>query len=153
MRNDSFYVNRDGSVISELKHDIQKDLLNLLEWSTNIMCKRFSSTKIYPRIHLLNKHRKENGIKALNYKEQEILERYIKTCFASFIGHLKKYCPHLTKKEMLICCLFLLRFPPLTISLCLGYNNTNCVKTNKYRIKKKMVEQSDFQFLFHFIFM
>ena len=153
MRNESFDVARDGSAIAELKHDIQKDLLNLLDWSNNIMYERFRSTKIYAKIHFLHKHQKSSNIKALNYKEQEILEVEIYTCFASFIGNLKKCCSYLTKKELLICCLFLLRFSPLTISLSLGYDNTNCIKTHKNRIKRKMVECSGLQFLFDFIFM
>ena len=50
-----------------------KDLLNLLDWSVNIMYERFSYTKIYPKILYLDKHRKEKSIKAFNFKEQEML--------------------------------------------------------------------------------
>ena len=153
MRKDSLDVDRDGSVIAALRHDIQKDLRNQLDWSISIMYARFRSTKSYTKMLFLDNHRKENSPKSLNYKEQEQLEVEINTCFASFIGHLKKYCPLLTKTERFICCLYLLRFPPLTISLSLGYSNTNCIKTHKNRIKKKMVELSDFQFLFDCIFM
>ena len=151
MKNDSFDSGCDGSVISEMIHDARKELLSLLEWSVNIMYERFSSTKIYSKILLLEENRKKPDIKTFNYKEQRELEFEINNCFTPFIGNLKKYCPYLTKKEILICSLFL-RFHPLTISLCIGYNNTNCIKTHKNRIKKKLIELSNHFFLFDFIF-
>ena len=138
-------------MVSKLTRDIQMDLLNLLDWSISIMYERFSSTKIYPKILLLDKHRKERSIKAFDYNEQKMLVTEMHRCFASFIKQLKKYCPSLTKMERMICCLSL-RFPPLTVSLCFGNYNTNCIKTHKNRIKKKMLELSDFKFLFDFIF-
>ena len=151
MKNASFDSVCDGSNFSEMIFDARKELLGLLEWSVDIMYKRFSSKKIYAKIMFFEKNRKKPDIKAFNYKEQRELEFEINNCFTSFIGNLKKHCPYLTKKEILICCLFL-RFHPLTISLCIGYINTNCIKTHKNRIKKKMVELSNHDFLFGFIF-
>ena len=139
------------SVYSEMIDYHQKKLFKLLDCSVSVMYEQFSSTKIFSKILSIDKHRKEKGVKTFNYKDQANLAMEINTCFASFIDNLKKYCPKLTKKELLLCCLFL-RFHPLTISLCMGYSNTNNINAHKKRIKQKMVKLSDAKFLFDFIF-
>ncbi|MDR1847795.1 MAG: hypothetical protein LBR17_06745 [Bacteroidales bacterium] len=131
--------------------DRQKELLTLLDWSVTLMYERFKSSGIYSKLQYLEEHGKDRNVKTFITKEQEALEQAIKTCFAPFIENLKRYCPRLTYRERLICCLAI-RFSALTISLSFGYSNTNCVKTSKNRIKRKMVQLSDFGFLFYHIF-
>ena len=151
MKNDSLAFGCEGSEIFEMIIDARKEFLILLDMSVGIMYKKFSTSKICAKILSLEKKLKEPNLKAFNYEEQRTLEAKINTCFSSFIGNLKKYCPYLTKKEIFICCLFL-HFQPLTISLCMGYNNTDCIKAHKSRIKKKMTELSNHDFLFSFLF-
>ena len=129
----------------------QKELLKLLDWSVSVMYDKFGKTKMYPKILSFEKQKKGKDLKPLDYGEQEKLAIALHACFAPFLENLQKFCSCLTKLERLICCLAL-RFSPLTISLCMGYENTDCFKTHKSRIKKKMVELSDYAFLFDFIF-
>jgi hypothetical protein len=137
---------------AEWMHDNNEDLLTLTlrKLLTNLVYEHFQESTIYLKIACLEKHQKDRKIKAFNYKEQKELGKEIDNYFAPFIMSLQKHGINLTKKELLICCLAL-RFSPFTISLCMGYYNTNSLKAHKTRIKKKMAE-SPYNFLFDFIF-
>jgi hypothetical protein len=135
---------------AEWMHDDKEDLLTLWELLTNLVYEHFQKSTVYLKIARLEKHQKDRKIEAFNYKEQKELEKEINNCFVPFIMSLQKYGINLTKKELQICCLAL-RFSPFTISLCMGYYNTNSLKTHKNRIKKKMAKPPC-NFLFDFIF-
>ena len=128
---------------------IKKELIMLLKNITDIQYENFQKTAIYDKILCLDAQK--DIAKVLTYEEQTILENEIRLHFDSFLKRLKIMCSYLTDKESLICCLSL-RFSFLTISKCLGYSNINNVKEHKYRIKKKMIEYTNNNFLFDFIF-
>ena len=121
----------------------KKRLIELLIPIVDIHYFNFQQTVIYSKIPDL--------IRTFNYTEQDILEKEIHCHFTVFIHNLSQLCPAITRKEIVICCLFL-RFPLKTISLCLGYTSTNSIRQHKFRIKNKMTVNSDSSFLFDFIF-
>jgi hypothetical protein len=129
----------------------KKELLVLLEQMISLIYGKFQKASIYSKILYIEKHQDEKNIKAFNYNEQIILQKKINDYFSPFIEHLKRCCPDLTPKEIFICCLAV-SFSQMTISLSMGYHNTDSVKTHKCRIKKKMVELTSNQFLFDVVF-
>ena len=129
--------------------ELKEELIVLLKNITDIQYENFQKTDVHDKVLHLNTQK--NVAKVFTYTEQKILESEVRLHFDSFIKKLKIFCPNLTVKELLICCLSL-RFPLKTISMCFGYSNINSIKQHKCRIKKKMTSDVNNAFLFDFIF-
>ncbi|MCL1934040.1 MAG: hypothetical protein FWF53_09565 [Candidatus Azobacteroides sp.] len=118
-------------------------LIELLNPIVDIHYLHFQQTDIHSQIPHLTR--------TFNYVEQDTLEKEIYVHFAIFIRNLSQLCPSITRTETVICCLAF-RFPMKIIGLCLGYTSTDTVRQHKFRIRNKMMVDSDNSFLFDFIF-
>ena len=128
------------------------ELTLLLNQIVYLQCEIFKRTKIFARILELDIQKDDKKSKdILNNKEQEALKQEINNIFSTFIGNLRDNYSALTDEDLLFCCLYLLKLPNLTISMCFGSTNTNRIKQRKFRIKEKMKDLND-TFLFDFIF-
>jgi tetratricopeptide (TPR) repeat protein len=130
----------------------KSDLIVLLKQITDIQSEKIRKTEIFSRIEYLSSQAKNNPPKILSYQEQDIMKKEISHIFDAFINSLRENCLLLTEEDTLFCCLSILKFSNLTLSLCFGSSDTNKIKQRKFRIKEKMTKETDNSFLFDFIF-
>lgn len=109
--------------------------------------RNFKEKPIFQRVKELEQRRE-----ILSYKDQEELKREIHFYFRHYIKELQEACPRLKGDDLLLCCLAKLDLPSETITLCMGYSDTNTFRQRKHRIKKKIVADSDNPELFDSIF-
>jgi hypothetical protein len=129
----------------------KEEFIMLLKRIIDIQYENFQKASIYAKVANIDSQGDDKYGSIFTYLEQEILEKEINRLFDTSIGKIHEVCPALTPKELLICCLSV-QFSAQTISRCLGHSNTDAIRRQKSRIKKKMIIDSNNEFLFDFIF-
>ncbi|NDV82450.1 lipopolysaccharide assembly protein LapB [Bacteroides sp. 51] len=107
---------------------------------------------LYKKITKLAQQTESNDAKVLNPSEREELKNIIKFVYADLIEDLQSSCPSLTEEDILFCCLAKLNLSMFAISICTGYSQTSPSRQRKFRIKKKMVEETDNLTLYNSLF-
>ena len=119
-----------------------------------LQCKMFKMKDIYLIIEQLKEQDKviRKDKKVLKVEEQIILQEEISLCFSEFTQSLQEVCPQLNDDDIKLCCLTKLGLSLNVICLCFGSTNTNSIRQRKYKLKKKLTEESNNVELFYSIF-
>lgn len=128
-----------------LKKEKEILLMNEMQYS------KFKEKSIYKHILELEKADKKSR-KPLTYEEQETLRNELNFYFHFLIKDIETACPSIKNDDITFCCLAKLNLSFSTIGLCLGYSDTNSLRQRKYRIRKKMTEDSSNEELYDNIF-
>lgn len=107
---------------------------------------------VYKQIMLLvDKTERENN-KVLSSVKREELKKIINTVYVDFIQELQILCPSLTEDDIFFCCLNKMNLPIEVVRICAGYLQTGSARQRKFRIKKKMTEETNNIDLYNSIF-
>ncbi len=130
----------------------EKELQEMQYMIDELRLKLFKDNPIYKKVKKLTLQEENENIKILSLSEREELKKIVRHAYPDIINELKTRCPLLTEEDIFLCCLSKINLSQISISICTGYTQTNSVRQRKYRIKKKMTEDSNNSELYSSIF-
>lgn len=146
---------RENKEIIDLQQEIkikEEELTSLQIRIEKLRDNFITVNPIYKHIMQLTRKGEGENVKMLSLEKREELKRVINTVYVDFIEELKTVCPSLTDEDIFFCCLAKMNLPVTAIRICAGYLQTGSARQRKFRIKKKMTEETNNLQLYNSIF-
>ncbi len=123
-------------------NQLEQHLKKQQEQLNNLRIHLLAEKPIYKKILKLRKNADNENIEILPLNDREELKKILLIIYADFVNDLLTLCPVLTEEDVFFCVLAKLNFPLPFISACAGYPRLESARQRRYRIKKKLTEES-----------
>lgn len=113
---------------------------------------QLEKSPVYKKIKELSIREGQESVTVLPSKEREELKNVVHKIHADLFRELNTLSPSLSEEDILFCCLAQLGFSLSLIAACTGYTRLESARQKRYRIGKKMAEETQSEELYHSFF-